>query len=860
MDEARPLTATEMPKAFDPQAIEAGWYARWEADRLFVADANSDRPAFAMCFPPPNITGELHLGHALQTAVYDTIARFKRMTGHEVLFLPGYDHAAIATQNVIEKQLAKEGVTKEQLGRDRFNERVERWYEQTGATIINQLRLLGASMDWTRLRFTMDSRYYRSVMTAFVAFYEKGWIYRAPRIVNWCPHDRSAISDLEVEWQEHQDTLYFIKYPIEGGGDVTIATVRPETMLADTGVAVNPEDKRYRSIVGKSALLPLVGRKLPIVADESVEMEFGTGALKVTPGHDPLDYEIGQRHGLEMVNGMHEDGSMNVPALPYDGMPALEARKRIVEDLKAQGLLVKEEPYVHEVGHCDRCHTIIEPLISEQWWLRMEEMRDNAVAASAAGRVRWHPERYERTYLDWLRGLHDWNIGRQLWLGHRVPVYRCEDGHITVSVDPPDACAECGSTTLEQDPDVLDTWFSSSLWPFATLGWPDETEDLETFYPTDINCTAREIINLWVSRMIMTGLEFMGDPPFADVVIHCVVQAADGRRMSKSLGTGVDPRDLLEKYGADALRAWATSVAMSTQDVRFDESRVEGYRRFCNKLWNATRLILGSPGTQTAQAPGFIERQEHLEDRWILSRLSNAAAAITAGIDGFAFQDAVNAAYAFTWNEFCDWYLEAVKDRLREGDQAAQDVAYSCLDNLLRLLHPIMPFVTEELWSRMPGKRDYVMQAQWPDLGDRLVDPGAEEEFDLVVRIVEEIRGHRQAAGGPPRGGALHLERSVNGTVAGLVARLAHVELVEALEAWGTPLASAAGAVSFPTGKGDTRREKERRRLQDDLAKTEARLANPELRERAPAEVVANLEERATGLREALDRLSQPDS
>jgi len=613
MDEARSMTAEPgMPKAFDPQAVEAGWYARWEADALFVADPTSDKPKFAMCFPPPNITGELHLGHALQTAVYDLLARYKRMAGFEVLFLPGYDHAGIATQNVIEKQLAREGTTKEELGREKYDARVNEWYAQVGATIINQLRLVGASMDWSRLRFTMDSRYYRSVMTAFVAFYDKGWIYRAPRIVNWCPHDRSAISDLEVEWREQQDVLYFIKYPVQGGGDVTIATVRPETMLADTAVAVNPDDPRYKDLVGKFAVLPLVGRKLPIVADDGVEKDFGTGALKVTPGHDPLDYEIGMRHGLDIVNGMHPDGSMNVPGLPYDGLPALEARARVVADLRKQGVLVKEEPYVHEVGHCDRCHSIIEPLISEQWWLRMRELRDGAVAASEAGKVRWHPERFERTYLDWMRGLRDWNIGRQLWLGHRVPVYYCANGHTVVSVDPPTQCPECDSTDFKQDPDVLDTWFSSALWPFATLGWPDETDDLKAFYPTDINCTAREIINLWVSRMIMTGIDFMGDVPFHDVVIHCVVQAADGRRMSKSLGTGVDPRSLLTKYGADAFRAWATSVAMSTQDVRFDESRVEGYRRFANKLWNATRLVLRTPGMAPSASPGTLEAREHL--------------------------------------------------------------------------------------------------------------------------------------------------------------------------------------------------------------------------------------------------------
>ena len=441
-------TEIPMPTAFDPQAVEAGWYARWETEGAFIADAKSRKQKYTICLPPPNITGELHMGHALNHTLQDICARYRRMAGSEVLFLPGTDHAAIATQNVIEKQLAAEGMTKEQLGRDAFESRVDEWYRDVGETIVNQDRILGISLDWSRLRFTMDERYVRAVMTAFVAFYERGWIYRAPRIVNWCPRDRSAISDLEVQWEEHHDTLYFIRYPIDGGGDVVIATVRPETMLADTGVAVNPTDERFKSIVGKKAILPLVGRRLPVVADSAVEKDFGTGALKVTPGHDPMDYDIGQRHSLEVVNGMHLDGSMNVPGLPYDGLPALEARARVVADLKAQGLLVKEEPYTHEVGHCSRCDTVIEPLISDQWWLRMEVMRDKALAASAAGKVRWHPERYERTYLDWLRGLRDWNVGRQLWLGHRVPAYYCDHGHRMVAVEPPHECTECGSTTL----------------------------------------------------------------------------------------------------------------------------------------------------------------------------------------------------------------------------------------------------------------------------------------------------------------------------------------------------------------------------------------------------------------------------
>ncbi|HAC44696.1 MAG TPA: valine--tRNA ligase, partial [Chloroflexi bacterium] len=637
-------TIPDMPTAYDAGAIEPGWYARWEMAGLFTANAKSPKPKYTICLPPPNITGELHMGHALNHTLQDICSRYRRMAGYEVLFLPGTDHAAIATQNVIEKQLTAEGKTKEQLGREAFQARVNEWYAEVGETIVSQDRILGASLDWSRMRFTMDERYVRSVMTAFVAFYDRGWIYRAPRIVNWCPHDQSAISDLEVKWQEHHDTLYHIRYPIEGGGDVVIATVRPETMLADTGVAVNPTDPRYQSIIGKTAILPLVGRKLPIVGDDAVEKDFGTGALKVTPGHDPMDYDIGQRHGLEVINGMHPDGRMNVPGLPYDGLPALEARERVVQDLKAQGFLVKEEPYTHEVGHCDRCDTVIEPLISEQWWLRMDKMRDKALAASAEGKVRWHPERYERTYLDWLHGLRDWNIGRQLWLGHRVPVYYCANGHRTVSVEPPIECAECANGQITQDTDVLDTWFSSALWPFATLGWPDQTEDLRAFYPNDMNSTAREIINLWVSRMIMTGLEFMGEVPFSDVAIHCQVQATDGRRMSKSLGTGVDPRRLISKYGADAVRAWAASVAMSSQDVRFDESRVEGYRRFCNKLWNATRLVLGTVGDKAVPPVPDPDDVELIEDRWILSRLAAASTDITRGIEEFTFQNSIGAA------------------------------------------------------------------------------------------------------------------------------------------------------------------------------------------------------------------------
>ena len=850
-------TLSDMQTAYDAGAIEPGWYARWEQAGLFTADARSPKPKYTICLPPPNITGELHMGHALNHTLQDICSRYRRMAGYEVLFLPGMDHAAIATQNVIEKQLAAEGMTKEQLGREAFQSRVAEWYAEVGDTIVRQDRILGASLDWSRLRFTMDERYVRSVMTAFVAFYDRGWIYRAPRIVNWCPHDQSAISDLEVKWEEHHDTLYFIRYPIEGGGEVVIATVRPETMLADTGVAVNPTDPRYQSLIGKTAILPLVGRKLPIVGDEAVEKDFGTGALKVTPGHDPMDYDIGQRHHLEIVNGMHPDGRMNVPGLPYDGLPTLEARRLVVRDLEAQGFLVKEEPYTHDVGHCDRCDTVIEPLISDQWWLRMDKMRDKALAASEAGKVRWHPERYERTYLDWLHGLHDWNIGRQLWLGHRVPVYYCANGHRTVAVERPTECAECGNGQLTQDTDVLDTWFSSALWPFATLGWPDQTEDLRAFYPNDMNSTAREIINLWVSRMIMTGLEFMGDVPFFDVAIHCQVQAADGRRMSKSLGTGVDPRRLISRYGADAVRAWAASVAMSSQDVRFDESRVEGYKRFCNKLWNATRLVLRDLGEGPLPTMPEPDELELIEDRWMASRLASAQREVTDGIEGFAFQDSMAAAYGSVWHEFCDWWLEASKERLRAKDKTAQAVALFCLDNLLRLLHPFMPFVTEELWSRLPGERDFIMRAPWPEDLHRYIDGQAEVDFERLMDVVNEIRSLRKTVpGAPAKGGVARLVEPIDPDWTRALSLLGLIAVVDELPP-GKELALSDGGIVFPAvaAADPVVVAKKKADLQKELDRVQAKLDNPEFRAKAPEQVIAEQEARAGELRAAIDRL-----
>jgi valyl-tRNA synthetase len=870
-----------MPAAYDPQAVEPAWSARWQEAGLFRADARSPKPKYSIAIPPPNVTGELHLGHALNGTLQDVWSRYRRMTGYEVLWLPGTDHAAIATQNVIERQLAGEGTTKEELGRAAFEARVEEWYVTVGATIIDQYRELGASVDLTRLRFTMDPAYVRAVRTAFVHFWEKGWLYRGPRIVNWCPNNLSAISDLEVDWQEHRDTLYRIRYPVEGGGELVIATVRPETMLADTGVAVHPDDERYRHLVGRHAILPLVGRRLPIVADAAVERGFGTGALKVTPGHDPMDWEIGRRHGLPVINAMHPDGRMNVPELPaYDGLPGVEARERVVRDLREQGYLVGTEEYVHQVGHCDRCGAVVEPLVSEQWFLRMDELAASALAASRAERLRWHPERYERTYLDWLHGIRDWCVSRQLWLGHRIPVYTCPDGHTFASVEEPGRCRRCGRGELRQDPDVLDTWFSSALWPFATLGWPDQTEDLRTFYPTDLNVTAREIINLWVSRMVMTGLEFLGELPFQDVAITCVVQSADGRRMSKSKGNVVDPRGIIRRYGADALRGWAASVAMSSQDVRFDESRIEGFRRFANKLWNATRLVLSglgeepflseggasppapagrspSPGAPALATPAPDADLEPL-DRWILSRLQDAAGRARDGIEGYQFQDALSALYDFAWHDFCDWYLEAVKPRLRDGDPAARAVLVQVLDVLLRLLHPFLPFVTEELWQRLPGERDFLDRTTWPEPDERFRNPEAEAAAGRLVTLVEAVRSARQAAGAPPKGGRLRLEQALEPELAAIAAHLAGVELSTELASPGISLAGIAARVEFPAAQpanGSVHR-RQLQRLQADLDRAEGKLANPDFLSRAPAAVVEKERARVAELRAAIARLS----
>jgi valyl-tRNA synthetase len=696
-----------MEPLYRPEGVEERWQQTWEEEGLYRAGAGARRDeTFVICVPPPNVTGSLHMGHALNGSLQDVLIRWHRMRGYDTLWQPGYDHAGIATQNVVEKQLAKEGTSRKELGREAFVERVWRHLEETGRTIMGQFRRLGASLDYSRERFTMDDLYIEAVMRFFVHLWNRGWIYRAERIVNWCPFHETAISDLEVEHADMDDTLTYARYPFaDGSGHITIATVRPPTILADVAVAVHPEDERYRDAVGKQVVVPYVERAVPVIADERVEPEFGTGALKITPGHDPTDFEIGRDHGLEIITAIGPDGRMNENAGDLAGKTQAEAEEAVLTWLREHDALDRREHYRHAVGTCERCHTRIEPLVSLQWWVAMEEPRTPALEALRARRVRFHPESQHQFAIRSLEEIPDWNISRQLWWGHQQPLWYCPDGHVSCAWPPPGACTECGSTELERDPDVLDTWFSSALWPYATLGWPEQTPELARYYPGNVNSTAREIIRLWENRMIWTGLEVMGELPFEDVIIHSTILAADGRRMSKSLGTGVDPLDLIAKHGADATRYGLLKMS-STQDVRFTEGPLEEGRKLANKLWNVSRLLL-----QHRVEPDA--RPRELEERWILARLDATRAELERAWPAFDFSHSVQALYRLTFDDFCDWYAEAIKPRLREGDEDAAATGLAALERLLLLLHTVMPHVTEEIWSQFHDAR--LIVSPWPD-------------------------------------------------------------------------------------------------------------------------------------------------
>ena len=660
-----------------------------------------------ICVPPPNVTGELHMGHALNGSLQDVLVRWHRMRGFDTLWQPGYDHAGISTQNVVEKQLVAEGTSRQEVGRDAFLERTWRWLDETGRTIMSQYRRLGASLDYSRERFTMDEAYVASVMTFFVRLWEAGWIYRANRIVNWCPHHETAISDLEVEHAEVDDTLVYARYPFaDGEGSVTIATVRPATMLADVAVAVHPDDARYRDAIGREVVVPVVGRRVPVIADARVEPEFGTGALKVTPGHDPIDFEIGRDHDLETLTVIGPDGRLTAEG--FEGVTQAEADARIVAWLEERGQLEKRETFRHAVGMCERCHSRIEPLVSPQWWCRMDELARPAIEALRERRVRYHPESQHRFAIESLEQAPDWCVSRQLWWGHQIPIWTCADGHLTCAWPPPEACAACGSVALERDPDVLDTWFCSALWPFATLGWPESTPELERYYRGDVSVTAREIIRLWENRMIFAGLHLLGEVPFTDVIITSTVLAADGRRMSKSLGTGIDPMQPIEAHGADATRYGLLKIS-STQDVRYSVGAIEEGRKLATKLWNVARLVLQTTEGVTPEA-----RPATLEERWILARLDAARDEVEAAWERFDFAAATSVLYRVTFDDFCDWYAEAVKGRLYDGDDDARATALRALELLLALLHPLMPHVTEEIWTQLPDREARLVVSPWP--------------------------------------------------------------------------------------------------------------------------------------------------
>jgi valyl-tRNA synthetase len=805
-----------MESRYEPGEVETRWQQTWEDEGLYAADPARSGETFVVMHPPPNISGSLTLGHALQLSLEDTLVRWHRMRGFNTLFQPGYDHAGTSTWAAVGRALAKEGKTQKDLGREGFDEYVAAWLERYGGTIMTQFRRLGASLAYERTRFTMDPDYCRAVMRWFVRLYGKGWIYRDNRIVNWCPRCETALSDLELDHVDVDDTLSYVRYPLaESDGHVTIATVRPATILADVAVAVHPDDDRYRDLVGSEVVVPFVERRVPVIADERVEPEFGTGALKVTPGHDPTDFEIGRDHGLPEPTVVGLDGKMSADAGELAGLTQEEAGKRVLRWASEHGLLERREPYRHAIATCERCGTQVEPLIMLQWWVAMEEVAAPAIAAVQDGRVRFTPERFGRVYLDWMHNVRPWCISRQIWWGHRIPVWYCPDGHLTVAEEPPDACAECGSSELRQDEDVLDTWFSSALYPFATLGWPDDTPELQAFYPGDVLMTARDIIFLWVARMIFSGLELVGEDPFHDVFIHSTILNPEGRRMSRTLGTGIDPEDALEPYGADATRYGLLKVT-STQDARFSFGSIEEGRKLAIKLWNVARLML-----QNAEGVAPALEPRDLEERWILARLDAARAELEDAWSRFDFAESTATLYHLTFDDFCDWYAEAIKPRLYHRDEAAIATALAALERLLALLHPVMPHVTEEIWSQLPARGTRLIVSPWPEEDAQFAADAA-----ALERVQEAAQIFRRSG--------------------------VQVELGSDDER-----RIFAAVVRPERASGDGNRDAEIERLRKEIARAEGMLANERFVANAPAEVVAAEREKLERYRRELAALEE---
>lgn len=876
------MAEKELAKVYEPTAVERKWYETWEQEGYFRADPDSGKPPYSIVIPPPNVTGALHMGHALNNTLQDILCRWKRMSGYEVLWMPGTDHAGIATQNVVERQLAGEGTSRHELGREAFIERVWKWKAESGGQIIGQLKRLGASCDWGRERFTMDEGLSRAVREVFVRLYEEGLIYRDNRLINWCPRCHTALSDIEVEHEDKAGNLWHIRYPVVGepGRFVVVATTRPETMLGDTAVAVHPEDERYADLVGKKVLLPLVNREIPVVADEYVDREFGTGVVKITPAHDFNDFEVGRRHNLDLLNVFDESAVVNAAGHQYEGMERFAARKRVVEDLEALGLLEKIDDHAHAVGGCYRCKTVVEPYLSLQWYVKVGPLAERALAAVKDGRTRIVPQQWENTYYDWMENIKDWCISRQIWWGHRIPAWYCDHcGETTVAKIDPTVCAACGSDEIRQETDVLDTWFSSALWPFSTMGWPDRTPELAAFYPTSCLVTGFDILFFWVARMMMMGLHFMDEVPFSDVYIHALVRDAQGQKMSKSKGNVIDPLVVIDQYGTDAFRFTLAAFAAQGRDIKLAEERIAGYRNFVNKIWNASRFALMNlegfePDTVD---PATLDLSN--ADRWILHRLNAAAAETAEALEAYRFNDAAGTLYRFTWSEFCDWYIELAKDDLYRGDDARKETAryilWLVLENLLRLLHPFMPFITEEIWQTLPGARPApsIMVAGYPRLAPERDFPEGAAEMELVMEVIRgirNIRGEMDVA--PSREIAailscgsvesLHLLKRNEVYVMSL-ARLSDLAMGQGLERPADAAVQVAGDVEIAVPlKGLVDVEEEEKRLLKEIGKLDKeiemfgrKLENPSFVERAPADVVAKEREKLAEVTQKKDVL-----
>ena len=743
----------ELAKAYEPKEVEDRIYDFWMKGKYFHAEVDPKKKPYTIVIPPPNITGQLHLGHAMDETLQDTLIRWRRMQGYSALWLPGTDHASIATEAKIVEAMRKEGITKEEIGREKFLERAWAWKDQYGGRIVEQLKKLGSSCDWDRLRFTMDEGCNKAVNHVFKKLYDKGLIYRGERIINWCPHCKTSISDAEVVFEEKEGSFWHLRYPLsDGSGYIELATTRPETMLGDTAVAVHPDDERYKALVGKTVILPLVNKEIPIIADSYVEQDFGTGVVKITPAHDPNDFEVGLRHNLPVINVMDDGGVINENGGKYAGMPALEARKQIVKDLDEAGFLIKIEPIKHNVGTCYRCGTIVEPRVSTQWFVKMEPLAKPAIDAVKDGDIRFIPERMDKVYYNWMENIKDWCISRQLWWGHQIPAWYCECGETIVSETVPTVCPKCGGTHLTRDPDTLDTWFSSALWPFSTLGWPDNTEELKYFYPTNTLVTGYDIIFFWVARMIFSGLEHMGEVPFNTVFFHGLIRDAQGRKMSKSLGNGVDPLDVISVYGADALRFTLVTGNSPGNDLRFSEEKVSASRNFANKIWNAARFILMN--IEGKDIDCALPKKLYTSDKWILNRFNNVTAAVTENLEKFELGMAVSKLYDFIWDDFCDWYIELAKIRMNGADEESADSARRVLvwtmSNTLKLLHPFMPYITEEIWQTLPHDGEALIVAKWPEYDEALSFPQEAKNLENVMALIRAIRTRRNEMNVPP--------------------------------------------------------------------------------------------------------------